>query len=59
MHLSQHRDERLLLRDLPFPEKNLSDTSLLLADMRMVICFSADYSKYYYIKNNFPFFIDG
>lgn len=37
MHLSHRKDERLLLRDLPFPEKNLSDTSILLADMRMVI----------------------
>lgn len=36
VHLSHFQDERLLLRDLPFPEKNMSDTSLPLADMRMM-----------------------
>ena len=36
MPLSLIKGERLLLIDLPFPEKNLSETPLLLADKRMI-----------------------
>lgn len=36
VHLSHPNRNRCLLKDLPFPERNLSETSLLLADMKMV-----------------------
>lgn len=36
LHLVQVKSESLLLKDLPFPEKILSEPSLLLADMLMM-----------------------